>query len=268
MAQEPTLPPEPDWGPLASCLARIPPAMHVSLAARHLRSGSTLDYEPDRPVTAASTIKTLILAALSRAVDAGTIDLDCDVRIRDEMRVGGSGVVNWLHDGVTLPLRDLAWLMIAASDNTASNAVIDAVGLDVIRQTAADLGVPSLELARPFLGYLPPGETYGNRVTARSLNDLLTAIWSDSAASPDQCAWMRGLHRDQQHRDRLARRLPDGVEYAGKTGSLEGVSHDSGVIEGPTGTITIAVLVESTADRYDDDAFIGGIGQAIAEIVS
>jgi beta-lactamase class A len=268
MAQQRTVPPDPDWGPFASCLAEIPPGIRVSLAARHLRSGSTLDYEPDRPVTAASTIKTLVLTALARAVDAGTIELDTDIRIRNDMRVGGSGVVNWLHDGIALPLRDLAWLMIATSDNTASNAVIDAVGLDAIRQTAADLDVPSLELTRPFLGYLPPGETNLNRVTARGLNDLLTAIWNDLAASPEQCAWMRGLHRDQQHRDRLARRLPEGVTYAGKTGSLEGISHDIGVIEGPTGTITIAVLVESTADRYDDDAFIGRIGQAVAESVS
>lgn len=260
--------PIPDWGPLAARLAAVPPAMQVAVSARHLTSGSTLDHEADRPIQSASTIKTLILVAVARALDAGSLSLDTDITIRDDMRVGGSGVLNWLHDGITLPLRDMAWLMIAISDNTASNALIDAVGLDAIEQTANGLGLTGLHLRRPFMGMLPPGETRRNEVTARGLTDLLTAIWSESAASPERCEWMRRLHGDQQHRDRLARCLPEGVAYAGKTGTLTGISHDIGVISGPAGDVAISVLIESTASKYEDDTFIGTLGQAVAGMVS
>lgn len=258
----------PDWSPLAVRLAEIPDLMTVSVSARHLASESTLDHESDRVVPSASTIKTLILTAVARALDAGDLSLDSEMTIRDEMRVGGSGVLNWLHQGITLPLKDLAWLMIAVSDNTASNALIDAAGLGTVRQTAVDLNVPSLELARPFMGRAPADNKNKNRVTAKGLTDLLTAIWTDTAASPERCAWMRDLHADQQHCDRLPRNLPENVGYAGKTGTIEEIAHDIGVITGPSGAIAISVLVESSAETYANDVFIGTLGQAVAEIVS
>jgi beta-lactamase class A len=257
-----------DWGPLAARLAAIPEGMRLSLAARHLGSGSTLEHDADRTVTAASTIKTLILAAVARAVDAGDLALETEIAIRDDWRIGGSGVLNWLHRGLALPVEDLAWLMIAISDNTASNALIETVGLDTIQRLATELGVPSLHLGRRFYGYLPRGETNRNVVSARGLTDLLTAIWRDEAASPERCAWMRELHADQQHRDRLPRSLPEGVTYAGKTGTLDGISHDIGVIAGPRGEVAVSALLESECDHYDDDAYLGTIGGAVAEIVS
>jgi beta-lactamase class A len=258
----------PDWGPLAARLAAIPEGMRLSLAARHLDSGGTLDHDADRTVTAASTIKTLILTAVARALDAGTLALDTEIEIKDEWRIGGSGVVNWLHCGIALPVEDLAWLMIAISDNTTSNALIETVGLETIQRLAPELGVPSLHLGRRFYGYLPTGETNVNTVTARGLTDLLTGIWRDEVASPERCAWMRKLHADQQHCDRLPRCLPEGVSYAGKTGTLNGISHDIGVISGPGGEIAVSALVESSCDHYADDAFLGEIGAAVAAIVS
>lgn len=258
----------PDWAPLAARLAAIPEGMRLSLAARHLGTGSTLDHDAERSVTAASTIKTLILTAVARALDAGTLALDTEIAVRDEWRIGGTGVVNWLHRGITLPVEDHAWLMIAISDNTSSNALIETLGIETIQQLATELGVPSLHLGRRFYGYLPKGETNINTVTARGLTDLLTAIWRDEAASPERCAWMRKLHADQQHRDRLPRHLPDGVDYAGKTGTVNGISHDIGVISGPNGEIAISALIESSCDHYEDDVFLGEIGAAVAEIVS
>lgn len=257
-----------DWSPLAIRLGPIPDTMRVAISARDLDSGSTLDHHADRVIPSASTIKTLILAAVARALDAGTITLDTPVPVTSPMRIAGSGVLNWLHDEIDLPVRDHAWLMIAISDNTASNALIEVAGLETIQSLAHELDVPSLHLARPFMGRAPADGTMKNQVTARGLTDLLTAIWNDTAASPARCAWMRQLHEDQQHRDRLPRRLPDGVTYAGKTGTLSGISHDCGVITGPSGTIVISVLVESDDDKYADDAFIGSLGQAVAEIVS
>jgi beta-lactamase class A len=258
----------PDWSPLAARLGTVPDRIVLSMAARHLESGSTLEYDVERSMSSASTIKTLILAAAAKALDAGDLALDQSFVVRDDMRVGGSGVLNWLHDGVSLPLRDMAWLMIAISDNTASNAMIDAVGLDRIQQVAIELGTPSLQLARPFLGRAPSDNKNRNQVTARGLTDLLTSIWTDEAASPERCAWMRDLHDDQQHRDRLPRHLSDDVTYAGKTGSLDGIAHDIGVIAGPQGRVAISVLVEHTVDPYDADAFIGSLGLAVGAIVA
>lgn len=97
--------------------------------------------------------------------------------------------------------------------------------------------------------------------------NILTAIYHDTVATPELCAWMRQCLADQQHRDRLARHLPEGVEYAGKTGTIEGIVHDCGVIIGPQARITVAVLTQGYRNPYDAERFIGRIGTALGEMV-
>ncbi len=70
---------------------------------------------------------------------------------------------------------------------------------------------------------------------------------------------------DQQHRDRLARHLPAGVTFAGKSGSLTGIAHDTGLLRGPGGEAAVAVLTQGFDDPYVADAFIGDIGRAVVE---
>ena len=98
--------------------------------------------------------------------------------------------------------------------------------------------------------------------------NILAAIYADKVASPDLCAWMRQCLEDQQHRDRLARHLPEDAKYAGKTGTINGINHDCGVISGEYGTIAVAVLTQHFENPYDADRFIGRIGTAIGEHVS
>jgi beta-lactamase class A len=157
--------------------------------------------------------------------------------------------------------------MIAVSDNTAANLLIDAVGMDQVQETIAGLGLTKLALNRRFLGRLPgPGEPE-NYASAGDLRDLLLAIVTDEAASPERCAWMRDVLNQQQKRDRLARYLPAGVTFGGKYGSLPGYSHDSGLISTETGMLSIAVLTAGFTDPYAADAFIGDVGLAmLAEI--
>jgi beta-lactamase class A len=84
-------------------------------------------------------------------------------------------------------------------------------------------------------------------------------------ASPAGCRWMRDLLALQQHRDRIARDLPQGVAFAGKSGSLEGYVHDSGVVSGPGGRVTMAVLTSGVADSYAMDAFIGAFARTVID---
>ena len=140
---------------------------------------------------------------------------------------------NWLSNGLHLSLRDHAWLMIAISDNSASNVLVDAVGVEAIGAARQSLGLVSTSLNRRFLGRLPDLGQPENLATPADLTTLLAAIWRDEAASPESCAWMRSVLADQKYHDRIPRNLPASVSYAGKTGSLSGICHDCGVISGP-----------------------------------
>src|SRR5688572_18579776 len=97
-------------------------------------------YGPDVPRKAASTIKIAILIALFRAIDAGSLHPSAHRDLRAADKVPGSGVLRALDDGLALTLHDLAHLMISISDNTASNMLIEAVGLSAVHDALRDLG--------------------------------------------------------------------------------------------------------------------------------
>jgi len=101
-----------------------------------------------------------------------------------------------------------------------------------------------------------------NVTTAGDLADLLVAIWEDRAASPEACARMRETLRQQQHRDRIPRFLPESFRFAGKTGSVGDVVHDAGVVETPEGTLVLGVMTRGFATSYAAEEWIGRVAQA------
>jgi beta-lactamase class A len=224
--------------------------------------------DADKLFPAASTIKVAILIALARAVDAGRIGLDDRLRVQPEDTAGGTGVLAWMQPDLQLSVRDFAYLMIAVSDNTATNVVLRVVGLDRVGQTMGDLGMRQSGLVRYFLGRAPEAGSPYNYTSASDLVLALGAIATGKAASPGQCEEMRSLLMLQQDRDRLARDLPPGVAFGGKSGTLDGIVHDSGLIEMPAGTLAIAVLTWNIADHYQAEATIGVIGRAMVDEVT
>lgn len=253
------------WSRLQAVLANLPQASDIHVAILLPAHGERFEHRASEVMASASTIKTLILVALARAVDAGRLDLATRVSMEPHQRSAGSGILNELETPVELSLADHAHLMIAISDNTASNVLIDAVGMDAIAETARVLGLTGTALQRRFLGRLPDPGTPENLTCANDLVTILTAIATGTAASPDLCDWMRGRLAAQHYLNRLPRTLPDGVSFAGKSGSLEGFDHDCGILTGPNGQAIAAVMVRNVTDPYATDALIGAIGQAAIE---
>ena len=250
------------WPRVSAVLASLPQASDVSVAILNPATGERFSHEADAVMSSASTIKTLILIALSRAVDAGKLTLDHRVPVLPTQLAAGSGILNELRTPIELSLADHAHLMIAISDNTASNVLIDAVGVESIAETAATLGLTATALQRRFLGRLPDPGTPENLTSANDLVSMVTVIATGSAASPDLSAWMRERLAAQHYLNRLARFLPAGVSFAGKGGTLEGFAHDCGVFASPAGEVVTAVMVQNVRDAYATDALIGSIGEA------
>jgi beta-lactamase class A len=221
-------------------------------------------HGPDARYKAASTIKIAILIALFRAIDAGAHTL-ADRRILQATdKVAGSGVLKALNDGLPLTLHDLAHLMIAISDNSASNMLIDAVGLGAVNAALSDLGATGTVLGRRFYGRAAlPGEPE-NLTTARDLTRLLAAIIGNRAASPTSCAAMLNYLRGQTHLDRLARHLPESLSYAGKTGSLTGTALDAGIIFAPARPLIIAAIAADLPEPYAAEETMGQLALAVA----
>jgi beta-lactamase class A len=251
-----------DWAAVRRIAAGAGPEASVAVAARVVGTGRRWELSGDLAFPAASTIKAAILVALYREVDAGQLSLDAEVAVEPAAKVPGSGVLTWMRDGLRLTVADLAYLMIAISDNTASNLLLDLVGMDRVRTTIADLGLSGTALNRRFLGRAPGPDEPDNWTKAADLAALFEAIATDRAATPESCAAMRATLALQQHRDRIPRLLPETFDYAGKTGSLPALTHDAGLVSTSHGTLVLAVLTRGIADPWAADGLIGRIARA------
>jgi beta-lactamase class A len=251
------------WARIEEMIANLDAGKEVSVAARRLSDGREWLLDAERICRAASTIKTPILVAVFRAVDEGHLALEDRWPIDPKDRVIGSGVLSWLSPDLGLSLRDHAYLMIAISDNTASNVMISAAGEERIRGILEDLGMTGTTLGRRFLGRVPGPEEGENFTTAADLVRVMAAIAEDRAASPESCAAMRSLLALQQDSDALGRRLPGGISFAGKSGWMEMIRHDSGLLTGPNGTLAIAVTTTGISDRHEADELIGQVAAAV-----
>ena len=102
----------------------------LGVAILDLSTGHTLLLNADEIMPTASSIKIAILAELYRQAQQGKLKLTDLYTLQSSDLVGGSGIANALTPGVTrLTIRDVAALMISVSDNSATNIIIDRIGM-------------------------------------------------------------------------------------------------------------------------------------------
>src|SRR5258708_7303594 len=134
LADEPTL--EARLAPLAKAHQG-----KVAIAVKHLNTGETYLLNADEPMPTASLIKFPVMIEVYQQVADGQIKFTDTVTLRSEDKVPGSGVLtNNFSDGVTFPLRDAMCLMISVSDNTATNLVLDKIGIGATAKRMEEWG--------------------------------------------------------------------------------------------------------------------------------
>lgn len=211
----------------------------ISLAARDLQTGRTVLYHADRMVMTASVIKFPILIHVALAVREGELRWKETLTLTEEERAAGSGVLTVLSEGLSLSLRDVCTLMMVVSDNTATNMVIERVGVDAVNRRLRSLGLARTTLNRKAYSADTPAllcTKYGLGVTTpNEMLRLLTSLARGELASAAVCTDLHFFLEKQQYRDGIPRFLPADWKYAGKTGSVNAVRNDVGIVTAPDG---------------------------------
>ena len=136
-------PPAADTAALRATLGRIIAAHHgvVGYSIHNLDTGEELSLRGDETFPTASLIKVPILVTLYDLVEKGKISLDDPLTILSIDKVPGSGVLQYLHDGAIVTVRDAAWLMSTESDNTATNLLLDRIIIRRVWEKMEALGL-------------------------------------------------------------------------------------------------------------------------------
>jgi beta-lactamase class A len=254
------------WDDLDAHLDRVPGT--VSAYVGRLDAPPTWTREPDATHYAASTMKVAVLAALHRAAEAGTLDLDAPVPVVNEFDSAQPGAPRftcaqhydnddavWDRVGATASLRWLAGRMITRSSNLATNLVIGHVGLPAVAEAWALAGARHSVTGRGIEDFAAREAGITNLVTAPDLAALLGALATGAStpgrlASPAGCTAMLDVLLAQEHREDLAAGLPEGTPIAHKNGWVRGVRHGAGVVF-PDDAPPYLIVVCTTTDLAD-----------------
>jgi len=254
----------------------------LGVFAMHLDRGETVSVNADARFPTASLIKTGVMVEVFHRLEAGRLKREQLVELPDGAKVGGSGVLHSLRGDSSWSVGDLLFLMIALSDNTATNLLIGLTGTQAVNERMESLGLRQTRLYRPtFRGgqadAFPDEEReYGlGSSTPREMATLMERIARGQAVSAQASKDMEALLGKQQVHEVLCRLLPGsdaGVSIAHKTGQDEeklpgpdgvtgSVRTDAGIVTTPKGRYVIAIFARRAADMrwtVDNEALVTG----------
>lgn len=216
----------------------------LGVRAVDLSTGATYGVNEALEFPQGSSIKVPILVELFRQAEAGRVSLDERVPVRAAEMVGGTGVLNAFGDATSeIALRDLGTLMIVLSDNTATNLLIDRLGMEGVNDLARSLGAPRTRLQRKMIRPEDSAAGRENLSTPAEAAALMARIARcDLPLTPDHCAEVRRILSVPKG-GALAEAVGPGTPMAWKWGSVEGVYTVWGFVDLPGRPYVVAAMM-------------------------
>jgi beta-lactamase class A len=229
----------------------------AAIAVKHLKNGKSFYLHAEDPMPTASLIKLAVMIETYQQASEGKVNLNDTVTLRETDKVSGSGILTeHFSDGATFSLRDAVRLMMAFSDNTATNLVLDKIGIAATGKRMEAWGFSNTRIhAKSFRGdttSIAPERTkrFGlGSTTAREMVEILEKLDSGKLVSPESCKEMLDHLKKCNDQDKFTRFLPSKIVAAHKTGSVSDIRTDAGILYLPSGPVALCVLTEKNEDK-------------------
>ncbi len=227
----------------------------VAVAIKQLKTGEAFRHNADVPMPTASLIKLPIMVEAYRQAEEGKLDLKKLITLRQEDKAPGSGILTQhFSPGMSLPLVDAIHLMIVYSDNTATNLVLDNIGLPATNGAMEKLGFTNTKIhSKVFRGdtsiHPERSKEFGlGSTTAGEMVGLLELLDQGKLAGDEGTKAMR-RHLAACEDKRLSRHFPPEIKVLQKTGSVMAIRTVAGILELPSGNVAVCVLTQENKDR-------------------
>jgi beta-lactamase class A len=219
----------------------------IAYVARDLGTGACLKAHEELQLPAYSTIKVLLAVTFWRAVERGELSDAEPYAFEPGSSVGGGGVLRGFRHTARLALADLAHLMLAVSDNDATNIVAGCMGFDRVNDLAAELGLRHTAMRRLMMDTEAVAAGRENHTSAADLATLLEHLVAGATLEPAVTGPVLASLGRQEHRDGIARYLPRTASYSGKCGDDSPVgryAHDCALIREGDRRVVMAIMTD------------------------
>lgn len=224
---------------------------NVYLYAKNLDTGAEYSFGGDEAVRTASTIKLAVMVEAFARVSEGKAKWTDELVLTKSARYGGSGVLPNLSDGLRLTLRDAVALMMNVSDNTATNMVLDRLTADAVNDRMDSLGLKQTRIMRRVggggesrEGKIESNKRFGlGRTSPREMVTLVEKLERGEVLSAAASKEMIDILKEEQPKLGIFRRLWN-VDTATKSGALDALRSNVGIVYHPRGRIALAVTCD------------------------
>src|SRR5882762_1597666 len=234
----------------------------MGVAIEDLTTGNLIFLHADEVFAQASSIKITVLAELYRQAQQGKLKLTDLYTVQASDLVPDSDIMGGLTPGVTrITLRDLATMMVAVSDNSATNVLIDRVGMENVNGLMTSLGLTHTRLRRKMMDLKAASEGRENISTPGEMMVLLENLYRGKVLNKqmtEEFFKVLSTHKSSF----IPRELPEGLKIANKPGELEGVRNDSGVVFVEKRPYVICVMTSYLQRERDGEEAISRISLA------
>lgn len=238
----------------------------IGYAALDLTSGEEIGRLERQEFPTASTIKLAVLYELFRQADEGRVALDTPAPLNRSQVVGGSGILRALGTPALSP-RDHAVLMVSLSDNTATNVLIDRLGIPGIASRMQALGVSGIRLRRKMMDGAAAARGDENVATPRDIVRLLHLFHTGEGLKAESAAGTLKV-LEVGAGGQIRRGVPSSVQVLNKPGDLEGVRVDAAIVRAAHRPYAVVVMTTYLKDESEGERAITDASRAFYEYFS
>lgn len=231
------------------------PAGTFAVALKDLSTGESFLMNAHQSFHAASTIKTAFLIETFKQAAAHKFSLSDSIFIHNDFKSIVDGSIYHLDStddsekdlyrriGQKETIYNLLYRMITQSSNLSTNLIVDLLGAKNTNQTMRSIGANEIQALRGVEDNKAYELGMNNTVTANDLMVIFEHLAKGTVVNKQSCDSMIQILLQQQLKEKIPAKLPPNVKVANKTGSIEKISHDSGIVFLPDGRKYVLVLL-------------------------